>query len=862
MADDTEKLILAISADTAQLRRALQRMETDTNRSTRVVERQFQEMGRNVERQVRDTTSRLRTSLADIGKGFGGGLLAGAAAGFSLQAAQRLLDDATKIRNALKTAGLEGEQLNAVYAKLFASAQRNAVPIESLVDLYGKLALTQKELGVSSDDLIKFTDNVALALRAGGTDAQAASGALLQLSQALGGGTVRAEEFNSVLEGAPTIVQAVAAGLEEAGGSVAKLRQLVVDGKVSSRAFFRAFEAGAGTLEAKVKNSEMTISQAFVRLQNVLIDVASKFDETTGASGKLANALSTTLANAIQEIGGLASGTASGPLASFVGGVNAITDAIVGLGAEVGRISGLDQIGAALGATPYRSETLASTPEQLRNRIGELEQQMGGLANAAKPFRDALQAQIDKLKEELLLIEQIGENQRLLNTSRAFGGAAAGASGGGAVPGVKPISLSDYPVGAGGSVAASADRTADSFDRLNEAVTRYVNNVVKAESGGRANAKNPLSSATGLGQFIESTWVDQFQKAFPDRAASMSRETILALRADAEISRALIENYARENAGILRQAGISVNEAALHLAHFLGPQGAVAVLTAKAGTPVSQVLGQDAINANPTILGGGATVDDVIAYGQRRANAVDAINAQRAAVTGLGDAWDGLRERTGAATQSVEVATQQYDVLGQVATTALNGIATALADGKIEGKEVLQIITQIVQQLLTMPKTGGGLFGGAPASGGGNFLGSILGGIGSIFGFANGGIAQNGRPVSTLGIASPTPISIFGETATAEAAVPLTGGRKIPVNMNIDSLSNPLPARRNGSSDLTGIDIKVGVSADSAGNLTPFVESVSARTARQVTKAGIGQYDRQLDKAIWGKMANAQYRQG
>ncbi|MBS3649666.1 tape measure protein [Pseudaminobacter sp. 19-2017] len=150
-------------------------------------------------------------------------------------------------------------------------------------------------------------------------------------------------------------------------------------------------------------------------------------------------------------------------------------------------------------------------------------------------------------------------------------------------------------------------------------ISKYVDQVVSAESGGNANAKNPRSSATGLGQFIESTWLTLFRKHFPREAEGMSRSAILALRTDGVKSKALIEAYARENAAVLQQAGVSVNEVALHLAHFLGPGGAAAVLKAAPGTPVSQVLSAGAIKANPEVLGGGKTVDDVIGYGERRA---------------------------------------------------------------------------------------------------------------------------------------------------------------------------------------------------------------------------------------------------
>src|SRR5690606_7649863 len=159
------------------------------------------------------------------------------------------------------------------------SALKNAAPLETLVTLYGRVALVQRELGVTQAEMLNFTDKIALSLRVAGTDAQSASGALLQLSQALGSGVVRAEEFNSILEGALPIAQAAAAGLKEAGGSVAKLRQLVVDGKVSSEAFFRAFEAGSAILEDKVAGATLTTEQGLTNVKTAMIDAAREFSK-------------------------------------------------------------------------------------------------------------------------------------------------------------------------------------------------------------------------------------------------------------------------------------------------------------------------------------------------------------------------------------------------------------------------------------------------------------------------------------------------------------------------------------------------------------------------------------------------------
>lgn len=164
---------------------------------------------------------------------------------------------------------------------------------------------------------------------------------------------------------------------------------------------------------------------------------------------------------------------------------------------------------------------------------------------------------------------------------------------------------------------AAAEATA----RADEAALKsYVQRVVKAEnSTGRADARNPASTATGNGQFIESTWLNLFRKYFPQEAENMGRDAILELRKNADVSAKLIELYARENAAALQKSGQAVTEANLHLAHFLGADGAVKVLKSAAGTKVASVLSAAAVNANPTILGNGATRESVLAYADRRA---------------------------------------------------------------------------------------------------------------------------------------------------------------------------------------------------------------------------------------------------
>ena len=283
MPDDTQRLLVSLEAKIDKFEKAMAKATNTANTRSRQIEKRFQTMNAGVS-----------ASFSRLGTAFG--------AAFAADQFRKFADAATRIDNMLKVAGLSGNELTAVYERLKISAMANAAPLESLAELYSRASLAQKELGVSSEELLGLVNNVAVALRVGGRSAQESRGALLQLSQALGSGIVRAEEFNSILEGALPIAQAAAAGLEEAGGSVAKLRVLVIEGKVSSQAFFRAIEAGADTLKERLAGAQLTIAQSSEKMKSAMIDAVGKLDDATGASKGLTSAMGG-LATSIEETG-------------------------------------------------------------------------------------------------------------------------------------------------------------------------------------------------------------------------------------------------------------------------------------------------------------------------------------------------------------------------------------------------------------------------------------------------------------------------------------------------------------------------------------------------------------------------------
>ena len=129
--------------------------------------------------------------------------------------------------------------------------------------------------------------------------------------------------------------------------------------------------------------------------------------------------------------------------------------------------------------------------------------------------------------------------------------------------------------------------------------------------------KNPMSSAQGLHQFIDSTFVGTAKKVFPE-LANKSPTEILALRgtklADGTpIESALEQRFRADNIASLTSAGIQPTPGNTYLAHFLGAGGARSVLGADPSTPVSSLLSADAIAANKSVLEG-KTAGEIAAW--------------------------------------------------------------------------------------------------------------------------------------------------------------------------------------------------------------------------------------------------------
>jgi hypothetical protein len=121
-------------------------------------------------------------------------------------------------------------------------------------------------------------------------------------------------------------------------------------------------------------------------------------------------------------------------------------------------------------------------------------------------------------------------------------------------------------------------------------IDAVVERIIGVESHGDPNAKNKRSSATGLGQFLDETWLDMIRAHRPDLAKGRSQDEILELRRDAKVAREITARFTQRNVEMLRKRSLPVTPGTLYLAHFAGGAGAVAILSAMENADAALVM--------------------------------------------------------------------------------------------------------------------------------------------------------------------------------------------------------------------------------------------------------------------------------
>ncbi len=156
--------------------------------------------------------------------------------------------------------------------------------LQDTAKLWETLSTALRDTGATNGQIIQLTETLQKIGRIGGSSSEEMANALRQFGQSISSGTVRAEEFNSILEQMPELARQIAVGM---GVSIGELRQLMLDGKLTAEDALNAIQKQTGSINAEFEKLPRTLSQANTALTNSFLSMIDSVNQATGASNGL-----------------------------------------------------------------------------------------------------------------------------------------------------------------------------------------------------------------------------------------------------------------------------------------------------------------------------------------------------------------------------------------------------------------------------------------------------------------------------------------------------------------------------------------------------------------------------------------------
>lgn len=315
--------------------------------------------------------------------------------------------------------------------------------LQDTAKLWETLSTALRDTGATNGQIIQLTETLQKIGRIGGSSSEEMANALRQFGQSISSGTVRAEEFNSILEQMPELARQIAAGM---GVSIGELRQLMLDGKLTAEDALNAIQKQTGSVNAEFEKLPRTLSQANTALTNSFLSMIDSVNQATGASTGLVAVIDSMTAALDRLVGKAASADAQisdlnstaemftrrARTWSWLGldGWEAQNKALAGLSNKAAMLVG------DLAAVSKASQTAANTkPIQIKTTATTTgSKSKGGKSAAQKEAEQYAKAQesvnqkLDELKQKAELsagsVGELSRAQAVLNAQQSLGNTA------------------------------------------------------------------------------------------------------------------------------------------------------------------------------------------------------------------------------------------------------------------------------------------------------------------------------------------------------------------------------------------------------------------------------------------------------
>jgi len=275
MADTLQRLLIRLEANTEQLQREMRKASGSTGKFTKTTKRQLSGLQKSFNR------------LGNAAVAFGA-VYATALVTRGIKNTILLADNMGMLEDRIKSATRETGGFQEVWDELLATSLKTGTSLNASVSLFQRLAFTAKELGATNKDMTRLNNIIAkLGVISGATTEQLKNGTL-QLSQGLGEGIFRAQEFNSVLENLPAVLNTIARSM---GVTVSEMRRLVKDGKLLSKDVFAAILSQGDEVEKQFKEIPPRVSRAWDKVGTAVAASISEINKELKVTAFLAEIL-------------------------------------------------------------------------------------------------------------------------------------------------------------------------------------------------------------------------------------------------------------------------------------------------------------------------------------------------------------------------------------------------------------------------------------------------------------------------------------------------------------------------------------------------------------------------------------------
>lgn len=281
----------AIGQVRSQLTRSFSEMQKSMERAFDVDMSDFVSGVSDGKEKVRELNAELSKTGDKAAEAAGGlGKIGTVLAGFAtLSFAKSLLDTADAMQSinsqVRQVTSSETEYL-AVQRQLLDVANSTRASLESTASLYVSTSRALKDYGYTQQEILTFTEATNNAMTIGGVQAEQQAAALMQLSQALGSGVLQGDEFKSIAEAAPILLDTIA---EYMGKSRAEIKKLGSEGELTADVLFKAISGASEKFGEQAAKMPMTMGQALTVFSNNWQSMISKLLNDSGAMSSIAS---------------------------------------------------------------------------------------------------------------------------------------------------------------------------------------------------------------------------------------------------------------------------------------------------------------------------------------------------------------------------------------------------------------------------------------------------------------------------------------------------------------------------------------------------------------------------------------------